>query len=265
MSPEQNQTKFTSKLKNKKVLVLGGTSGIGFAVAEGALEYGAEVVISSSNPQKLEKAMERLRSAYPTLVSKISGTTCDLAQPETLEANLKTLFEFAGNPIHHIAFTAGDAIKITPLSDATVDYIQKAGFVRFVAPIMLAKIATAYLAPGPESSITLTSGTVSAKPNPGYAILAGWGAGIEGLTRGLAVDLKPVRVNCVALGAVHTEFYNNYFTSDRLDAVLEGIGKKTLTGEVGQPTEVAEAYLYAMKDRFVTGTLLSSDGGGLLA
>lgn len=135
---------------------------------------------------------------------------------------------------------------------------------RFVAPVLLAKIAPAYLAPGPESSITLTGGTNSAKPGPGWAILAGWGAGIEGLTRGLAVDLKPVRVNCVSPGAVHTELFSG-FAGDRLDAVLEGFRKSTLVGEVGQPTEVAEAYLYAMKDRFVTGTLLSSDGGRLLA
>ncbi len=68
----------------------------------------------------------------------------------------------------------------------------------------------------------------------------------------------------MAPGAVHTELFS-HFAGDKLDAVLEVFRKGTLVGEVGQPTEVAEAYLYAMKDRFVTGMVLSSDGGRLLA
>lgn len=93
---------------------------------------------------------------------------------------------------------------------------------------------------------------------------ASYGAGVEGIVRGLAVDLKPVRVNMVAPGAVLTEIFDP-FTPEMRENILEGMKKATLTGEVGRPESVAEAYIYILKDRFITGTVITSDGGRLLA
>ena len=93
--------------------------------------------------------------------------------------------------------------------------------------------------------------------------MAAWGSGIQGITRGLAVDLAPIRVNMVCLGAVHTELFDD-IPKERLDGVLQGFREGTLIGEVGTPENVAEAYLYPMKDQFVTGEILRSDGGRLL-
>lgn len=260
--------KYVSKLSTSRVLVLGGTSGIGFSVAEAALEHGASVILSGSNPTRLSDAINRLKTSYPDRAARVSGHTCDLSEPQSMESNLSTLFDAATAsatiPIDHIVFTAGDPLKIIPLAESTVETIQETGTVRFLGPLMVGKLAPKYLSPGPASSITLTSGTNGAKPMPGWTVQAAWGTGLEGMTRGLAVDLKPVRVNLVSPGAVHTERFNDV-AEGRLEEFLQRVKEATTTGEVGRPEDVAEAYLYAMKDRFLTGTIISSDGGRLLA
>lgn len=226
MSTPKDQMKYLSKLAGKRVLVLGGTSGIGFCIAEAAVEHDAIVIISSSNASKVEKALDRLRTAYPSRSSNLSGKTCNLADPATLEANLGALFEFATeskrDPLTHVTFTAGDAVKIRPIAEASVEYMQNACVVRFLAPMVLAKVAPPYLSPGPDSSITFTGGGNAAKPIPGWGILAAYGAGLEGLTRGMAQDLQPLRVNLISPGAVRTEEYDAIPSPEAREALLEG-------------------------------------------
>ena len=257
--------KYTSKLHNARVLVLGGTSGIGFCVAEAALEHGAQVCISGSKQPKLDNAVSRLRSTYPEKASNIHGHLCDLSQPEQLESNISSLLKAAAadSMIDHIVFTAGDPLNLVPIAEATVESIQKGGNVRFLAPLLLGKLAPKYLSPGPKSSFTLTGGTMSHRPNKGWAIMVAWGSGIEGIMRGLAVDLAPVRVNMVNPGAVHTELFDS-IPKESLEGVLQRFKDDTLLGKVGAPEELAEAYIYAMKDHFMTGAILTSDGGRLL-
>lgn len=257
--------KYTSKLHNARVLVIGGTSGLGFCVAEAALEHGAQVCISGSKQPKLDQAVSRLQSTYPEKASNIHGYVCDLSQPEKLESSIETLLKAAAadTKIDHIAFTAGDTLKLVPIAEATVESIQKGGTVRFLAPLLLGKLAPKYLSPGPASSITLTGGTRSHRPAKDWTIMAAWGSGIEGIIRGLAVDLAPVRVNMVRPGAVHTELFDG-FPKERLEGVLQGFRDGSLLGKVGKPEELAEAYIYSMKDHFATGAILQSDGGMLL-
>ena len=257
--------KYTSKLHDARVLVLGGTSGIGFCVAEAALEHGALVCISGSKQPKLDKAVSRLQSTYPEKTSNIYGHVCDLSQHQQLESNIESLLEAAAadTKIDHIVFTAGDPLKVVPIAQATVESIQRSGNVRFLGPLLLAKLAPKYLSPGPESSITLTGGTMSHKPAKSWALMAAWGSGVEGITRGLAVDLAPIRVNMVCPGAVHTELFDD-IPKERLEGVLQGFRDGTLLGKVGAPENLAEAYIYSMKDHFVTGAIIQSDGGRLL-
>lgn len=119
------------------------------------------------------------------------------------------------------------------------------------------------MAPGPESSIILTGGSIAAKSAAGRGIVAAYSAGLEGLTRGMALDLKPRRVNLVSPGAVPTEAWDR-FSQEGKQATMDAWRANTLVGELGTPEDVAEAYLYLMKDRFVTGTVISTDGGRLL-
>ena len=238
---------------------------MGFCVAEAALEHGAHVCISGSRQPKLDQAVSRLQSAYPDKASKVSSHVCDLSQPQHLESNLDSLLKAAtvDAKLDHIVFTAGDPLKIISIAEATVQTIQQSGNVRFLGPLLLAKLAPKYLSPGPRSSITLTGGTMSHKPAKGWTLIAAWGSGIEGIMRGLAVDLAPVRVNMVSPGAVHTELFDD-IAKERLDSVLQGFKDGTLIGKVGTPENLAEAYLYSMKDHFATGAIIQSDGGRVL-
>ncbi|KAL8654729.1 MAG: hypothetical protein Q9226_003324 [Calogaya cf. arnoldii] len=88
-------SQYLSKLKDKCVLVLGGTSGLGFCIAGAALEHDAYVIVASSAQPKLDNTISCLRTSYPDKAAKVSGYTCDLAQLSTLEANIETLFKAA--------------------------------------------------------------------------------------------------------------------------------------------------------------------------
>lgn len=199
--------KYTSKLSGARVLVIGGSSGIGYAVAEASLEHGAHVVISSSQGSRIQSSISKLLTTYPKAKDRISGHVCDLSSP-TLEDNIKALFSKAAQ-LDHIIFTAGDKLATMPLQDATLDSIQKAGMVRFFAPLLVAKHGSKNLSAGPASSITLTSGTVSEKPIAGWSVVASYATGLHGMVRNLALDLAPIRVNSISPGAVETEMWNS--------------------------------------------------------
>ncbi|KAL8941819.1 MAG: hypothetical protein Q9216_002019 [Gyalolechia sp. 2 TL-2023] len=258
--------KYTSILHDKRVLIIGGTSGIGFCVAEAAVEYGAHVCIASSQQSKLDKKLAQLRSSYPDQAERISGHVCDLSQPQNLESNIESLLKAAAAPakLDHIVFTAGDAIKVLPITETSVDVIQACGTVRFLSPMIVAKFAPLYLNPGPQSSIALTGGTISNKPVKGWSTMAAWGSGIEGMARGLAVDLAPIRVNMICPGPVLTELLDG-FPKEASSAALQRYADETLVGRMGKPEELAEAYLYTMRDSFATGVVITSDGGRLLS
>ncbi|KAJ5584346.1 NAD(P)-binding protein [Penicillium hispanicum] len=261
--------KYTAKLVNQRVLVLGGTSGIGYCVVEAALEHGCNVVISSSNKAKLDNTVARLREAYPTQYDKQSITThvCDLADAATLDANLEALFQAATNggtvKLNHVVFTAGDALKLPPLSEVTPEVIHRNMNVRFVAPAVMAKYIAKYVELSPASSFTMTGGVAAHKPLPGWSMASAATSAIEGLARGLAVDLKPVRVNVVSPGAVHTELFS-MFPKEGLESILQQFRDRSTTGTVAKPEDLAESYIYIMKDHFVTGVVIDSSGGALL-
>ncbi|KAK3690490.1 short-chain dehydrogenase [Podospora appendiculata] len=260
--------KYTSKLQNKNVLVLGGTSGVGYSVAEAAIEHGANVTISGSNEPKLADALARLRQAANPHAARIAGKTCDLSDTAGLEANLTSLLAFATSDaaqrLDHVVFTAGDRLKVIPLTDATASAVTDAFAIRFVAPLILAKLLPRFAhTDQAASSLTLTGGVTARRPQPGFAVLAGLGSAVEGLMRGLAVELKPMRVNIVSLGAVKTEIFTS-LPEDMLETIVQNYNAQALVGGIGRPEDVAEAYVYCMKDAFATGSVLETDGGIML-
>ncbi|KAI9024176.1 hypothetical protein DFJ74DRAFT_699207 [Hyaloraphidium curvatum] len=255
----------TSKLAGKRVLVVGGSSGIGFGVALASLAAGARVHVASANPQRVDDAVRRLKEAYPQ--GHATGSAADLGNPATADANALKLLQDAvaalGGACDHIAHTAGDKLRIGPLSSFDAATVQAAGQVRFFAPVAIARHLSAspgkFLAVSPDSTFTVTSGLGGDKPRQGWAVMAGFLAGMEGLARGLAVELAPIRANLVMPGGVLTEMWGP------LDAkAVEGFAKGTLTKRMGRVEDVAEAYLYIMKDGFATGTTVRTGGGSSL-
>ncbi|KAK3169356.1 hypothetical protein OEA41_008739 [Lepraria neglecta] len=261
--------KYSNKLTGKRILVIGGTSGIGFCVAEACVEFGAIVTVASSRQEKIDNTIKRLTTSYPDAKGRISGHIVDLASSD-VEAVLTTLFDSATaegeHKLDHIVNTAGDALSLKKITDVTVAHVQQYGHVRFVSALMMAKLAPRYLHRSSASSITVTGGISSTKPPPGWSVLVGWGAGKEGMVRGLAVDLAPLRVNLVSPGAIDTEYLDRVAGGDagRKEQLVALYGSKNLLGKCGSPEDTAEAYLYVMRDTFVTGQVVRTEGGYLL-
>ncbi|OAP61667.1 hypothetical protein AYL99_03870 [Fonsecaea erecta] len=258
--------KYINKLQGKRVIIVGGTSGIGFAAAEAAVEYGAIVVVASSKQDRVDRAVERIQQAYPGAGDRIRGTTVDL-NSDDVEEQVEALFNFATDggkhKLHHVAETAGGTFGMMPLADVTPAAIAEAQKVRITGCTMLAKVAMRYLEVSRTSSFTLTNGVSDAKPSPGWTIMAPIGAAKRGLTHALANDMKPIRVNCVCPGAVKTELFDS-FGGDRLQQIVDFYTAKTLINTIGTPEDLAECYICAMKNNFMTGQEITADGGFLL-
>lgn len=250
---------YQDKLTGKSILVIGGTSGIGLAIASLCLAHNAKVIISSSTDAKLTSALDRLKAAYPN--ANITGHTCDL-RSSAVEASTAALFEKTGT-LDHIVHTAGDPLATCKLADVTVAQIQKAGEIRFVSALIVAKHAQRYLRGGPESSLTLTSGAVAERPHANWSVVASYAGGLYSMVKNLALDMSPLRVNLVSPGAVDTELWDG-MSAEAKGQYFEGIKGKVLTRAVGKPEDVAEAYLYAMRDRNLTGETMNTNSGSTL-
>ncbi len=260
--------KYTNKLQDRRVLVVGGSSGVGFAVAEAAVENGSIVTIASSNQGKLDKAVSLLKEhakAVGTSEDNISSTVIDLATAEGIDERVVSMLKFAtkNGTLDHIVFTAGDSIRPAALKDTTPDTIHKGIMVRTIGATIIAKHLSSYMTRSNQSSFTITGGTITWRPISGWSVVAGFGGATEGLARGFAVDLKPIRVNCVVLGAVLTELFDDAVKASG-PAVLDMFAKDSVTGTIGKPDEAAEAYLYSMKSSFTTGSRIVVDGGRLV-
>lgn len=257
-----------NKLLGKRILVLGGTSGIGFSVAEGCLEHGANIIISGSSEESIQRSIDRLRSSYPAAgPEQIGGYACNLADIPNLETNIKGLLDKAtvAGKLDHIAFTAGDIPATLPITDISVTDIPPAMSIRLYGALIVAKFIPRFMEVSSGSSLTLTGGATVDKPRPAWSLTVAVGGALEALTRALTVDLQPIRVNLVSPGFVHTGRFGRVVdTAEKLEAFLVSAKKGTTTGEVGRPEDVAEAYLYTMKDRSITGEVIRSNGGKLL-
>ncbi|KAJ4375896.1 hypothetical protein N0V83_001174 [Neocucurbitaria cava] len=261
-----DQRKYTAKLEGSRVLIIGGTSGLGFTVAEACVEYGALVTVSSSNKDRVQGTMEKLKKSYPSASDRVFGLTVDLSKAETLEDELKTLLEGTmrdlGGKLDHVVFTAGDALAVIKLEDMTMQKILQAGQIRFFAPLLLAKYLPKYLNNTYKSSYTITSGTIAEKPIPNWSAIAPYAGGQHAMVRNLALDLKPIRVNGIGPGVVDTELWRQ--PKEEKEKLLKQASGRMATGRPGEPEDVAETYLAVLKDWNMSGSMIRSDGGGVL-
>ena len=129
----------------------------------------------------------------------------------------------------------------------------------FAAQFLLAKLALRFLKVSSSSSLTYTGGHLSDKPMPNYTIFSTYAAGLIGMTRNLALDMAPRRVNLVSVGSTMTEMWG-----PNRAQIAEFMAKKALLAKPALPEEVGEAYVYLMKDSNATGSCVSSNGGSLL-
>lgn len=260
--------KYLNKLQDKRVLVFGGSSGIGYAVVEALLEHGAQVTVSGSKPEKLDNIVKHLHSSYPNLKDgQINTWACDLTGFDGLEARIRETLHAASKggeqKIDHIVFTAGDRVDVAGgITGTDIHVINSLMGVRVFAPALIARvIATSdYVNKSAATSFTFTSGTAHIRPRPTWPMVAMLSGALQGLASGLAVELAPIRVNVVNPGFVETEL-----ASGRPAEFLRKVKESTLTKKLGKPEDIAEAYLYFMKDASADGTAIVSDGGKILS
>lgn len=237
-------------LAGSRVLVIGGGSGIGFAVARAAREEGAQVIIASTNAEKLEAAARQLGG--------VDWAVLDI----TDEAAVAAFFKSSGD-LDHVVTTAGDWGQARRGPFVGMDMAQAEALfrVRFWGAAILAKRAAWHLDDG--GSITLTSGMSAYRPQKGSVMATAMAGAIAHLTYGLAVELAPIRVNAVFPGAVATDIFAGL--PEELRKTEEARLASQPIPRIARPEEVAEAYLYAMRASYTTGQVIKVDGGWELA
>jgi NAD(P)-dependent dehydrogenase (short-subunit alcohol dehydrogenase family) len=237
-----------NSVAGNRVVLLGGTSGFGLATALKAAKEGASIVVVSSSQRRVDEALS-------LLPENSEGFVADLGDEKQIEQLFKKIGEF-----DHLVFTAGDELKFSELSVLNIEEAKQSINLRFWGSIMAAKYGAPLIRKG--GSMTLTSGAIGKRPRKGTVVIAGMASAIDGLTRALAFELAPIRVNAVCAGTVRTNFLK--MTESDRESLFTSVGNKLLTGKVGDPDDLAEAYLYLMRGRFTTGQIIVVDGGSLL-
>jgi NAD(P)-dependent dehydrogenase (short-subunit alcohol dehydrogenase family) len=238
-----------SGLNEKGVVVLGGTSGIGLATARASAARGAIVTVTSRSGERVAQAVQRIGGSA-------RGEVVDLEN----EDETKALCERVG-AFDHLVYTAGDALLLSPVAQLDLAAARRSFEVRVFGALGAIKHAAARIRPG--GSIVLTHGTAGARPAAGWAVGAAVCGAMDALTRALAVELAPVRVNAVSPGFVRTPLWSPIQEAQR-EALFREAGGKLLTKRIGEAVEIAEAYCYLMANTFTTGQTLVVDGGGVL-
>jgi NAD(P)-dependent dehydrogenase (short-subunit alcohol dehydrogenase family) len=232
------------ELSGKKIVVVGGTSGIGRAVAGRCAALGADIVVASSSPAKVEAARVALPAGATAVVVDVTD-----------ELQVAALFEKVGT-FDHLVFTAGDWGPLAGgrLPDLDLALARDVFAVRFWGALAAAKHAHAFIVPG--GSITLTDGLIAHRPRAGAVVSTAMAGAIEHLVTGLAVELAPVRVNAVCPGLIATDVLAA-MPAERVTTMTA----RQAVPRAGSPDEAAEAYLYLIRGTYTTGQVLRVDGG----
>ncbi|MEM8648360.1 MAG: SDR family oxidoreductase, partial [Pseudomonadota bacterium] len=224
-------------LNGKTVVVVGGGSGIGKAVAKAASDEGASVVLSSRTQSKLAQVAETLDGASVVPVDMTDGVSVDnwaAALPQ----------------IDHLVISASSAAHGS-FAELEEDALRAMFEAKFFGPYRTAKAALSKIKPG--GSITFFSGVLSRRPGMNCSGLGAVNGAVESLSYGLGLELGPdVRVNCVSPGMVRSEAYEG-MPVDAREAMYEATGQSLPLARVGTVDEAASAALYLMTNTFSTG------------
>ena len=235
------------KLDNQNVVIIGGTSGIGLATAVLAQEAGANVWAASRSEEKVAACSK-------------ANAGIQFIQVDTHDTDgLKSLFESVGAVDHIVGAATGANRTMAPFMEQTDEQFREA-FNKFWGYTQVARQGVPFMSE--NGSLTFISGTPARKCNPGMSSVSCTGSAVEGLTRALALELAPKRVNAVAPGIIDTAMFDRF--GDDKAAVFDNMSKNILLGRVGQANEVAEAILLLMSNPYITGTTIDVDGGALL-
>ena len=252
LTPNDKQARdfmLDAEFESQRIVILGGTSGIGLAIAQRAAAEGATVIVASSRTERIDAALERLPASA-------EGYTVDVRR----EKDVRDLFSRLGT-FDHLAFTAGETLQIGPIADTDLEGARRALDVRLWGAYAAAKHAVERLRPA--GSIVLSSGIAAARPEPNWTVASSICGALDALTRALAVELAPIRVNAVAPGVVRSDLWREMSEQDR-SAMYDSLSQALPVGRVGEVGDVAETFLYLMRSAYSSGTVVTVDGGSVL-
>jgi len=237
------------------IVVIGGSSGIGLAVARRSLDDGATVVIAGRSQQRLDAARADLARTGPP-AGRLSAHPVDIGDP----AQVTRLFERVGT-LSHLVVTAAD-LPYGPVVSLSEDSILRAVRSKILGPLFAAQQAAPRITkPG---SITFTSGIAASRPAPGGALTATVNGALESMVLALALELAPIRVNAVSPGWVDTPVWDRLATPDVKNARMADLAARLPARRLGRPEDIANAVAFLIADTFVTGTVLHAEGAQVL-
>ena len=234
----------TGSLKDQTVLVIGRGSGLARAIVLAAQDAGAQVIAAG-------RGQEALVAAYAGEPG-ITTETVDL----TDEASIAALGDRFGT-LDHVVSTASARAR-GRIADLDRDAIRLSFDTKVIGPLMLAK----HLAPrmSASGSFTLFSGVAAAKIAVGTLGVAITNAAADTLTRSLALELAPIRVNAISPGVIDTGAWDALGEQAKA-AYFADISTRNPARRIGTPGDIAQGVLFAMTNTFLTGQTLHIDGG----
>jgi NAD(P)-dependent dehydrogenase (short-subunit alcohol dehydrogenase family) len=230
-------------LQDKTVVVVGRGSGIARAITLMARSQGARVVVAGRDKDKLANAY------------RDPGITADVVDL-TDDASIAALSDSVG-PVDHVVSTASARAR-GKLADLERKNLQMSFDTKVIGPAMLAKHFAPQMNDG--GSFVLFSGVNAFKINIGYLGVAITNGAVDFLTRSLAVELAPIRVNTISPGVIDTGAWDSLGEDGKRD-YFEHVGTTNPIRRIGTPEDVADAVLFAMTNTFLTGMTLKIDGG----
>ena len=232
-------------LAGKKVVVVGGSSGIGLATAEMAKAQGAEVIIASRSADKVKAAAAKVGA---------TGIVADVTNDDSVINLFKTI-----GPVDHVVVSAAQ-LKSGPFKTVSMEDARSTLEGKLWGAWRVARAAEIKAG----GSLTLVSGFLSIRPRPNSAIVGAANGAIESLARALALELAPVRVYCVSPGIIDTPIRAGMPEAARKE-MLAKIAGGLPVGRVGLGDDIAVQILAFMANGFATGAIVYVDGGALIA
>lgn len=253
------------------LLVSGVLGGFSRAVADACINDGVThlILADDNSSDTLSDVMDSLKRSYPHFAGTINRCTVSLQDPKTLDADVVQLVNCAtacvgGKPIDHVLYfpdlRSNERVESEKLP---TEGITQIGCHILYAPFLLAREIRPHMKNDSQSSFTISTQDLAERPHKGCALLSAFYAGVKGLVRGLAIDLAPIRVNSVEFCYVLPKDWRDKSDKDsvteweKMAQLLPG-KRLPLVEDVGQP------YLYLMKDRNATGSVVSSNAGRFL-
>jgi NAD(P)-dependent dehydrogenase (short-subunit alcohol dehydrogenase family) len=232
-------------LLGQTVVVIGGSSGIGLETARQARGEGAEVILTGRDADRLRQAADAV------------DTMRTAAFDATDFARLEQFFNELPTPIDHV-MVSGRGPYYAPLAEIDLDEVRRDMEQHMFLPIQVARLAIGRVRP--SGSLLLIGGTGGRRPGVGLSTISTLTAGLPALTRNLALEIAPIRVNLVAAGFVDTPL-SARLLGDQLAARREQLRTTLPIRRVVGPEDVAALAVHLMINTALTGATYDVDGG----